>query len=175
VQAAASLGVAVARLRSAGHDLLIVDTPPAADRIVAAAVAAADIVVVPVRPSPDDLDAVGETVDLVTTAGRPMVFVVNSATRKARLTADAAIALSQHGTVCPSIIHRADIFAASALDGRTVAEVEPGGKPAYEIDGLWTYVAGKVGMTAAKKTPIVRSAKATLKVVDSSPDERIAG
>src|SRR3712207_7779186 len=59
------------------------------DRIVQLAVEAADLVVVPVRPSPDDLDAVGETADLVTAAGGKMVFVGNSATKRARLTSDA--------------------------------------------------------------------------------------
>nr|WP_294563159.1 ParA family protein [uncultured Rhodopila sp.] len=148
--AATALAGALPRLAKAGHDILIIDTPPAADRIVAFAIAAADLVVVPVRPSPDDLDAVGETVDLITAAGKPMVFVVNSATRKARLTSDAAIALSQHGTVSPAVLHRADVYASSALDGRTVSEADPGGKPAEEVADLWAYVGKRIGLQACK-------------------------
>jgi chromosome partitioning protein len=34
-----------------------------------------------------------------------MVFVVNAATPRARISAEAAIALSQHGTVAPVTIH----------------------------------------------------------------------
>ena len=79
---------------------------------------------------------VGETVDLIVAAKKPLVFVVNAATRKARLTSDAAIALSQHGTVSPSVLHRADIYAASALYGRTVSEADPKGKPAEEVAEL---------------------------------------
>jgi chromosome partitioning protein len=135
--AADQLAGAIPSLAKAGHQLLIVDTPPAADRIVALAVASANLVLVPVRPSPDDLDAVGETVDLVTVAKKPLIFVVNAATRKARLTSDAAIALSQHGTVSPAVLHRADVYAASALDGRTVAEVDLKGKPSEEVAALW--------------------------------------
>jgi chromosome partitioning protein len=148
--AATALAGALPHLAKAGHDILIIDTPPAADRIVAFAIAAADLVVVPVRPSPDDLDAVGETVDLITAAGKPMVFVVNSATRKARLTSDAAIALSQHGTVSPAVLHRADVYASSALDGRTVSEADPGGKPAEEVADLWAYVGKRIGLQACK-------------------------
>ena len=95
--AADHLSDAIAGLIAQGHEVLVVDTPPSADRIVSLAVAAADLVLVPVRPSPDDLDAIGETVDLVAATKKPMTFVVNSATRRARLTSDAAIALSQHG------------------------------------------------------------------------------
>ncbi len=148
--AASRLAGAIPSLVKAGHDILVIDTPPSADRIVSFAIAAADLVLVPVRPSPDDLDAVGETVDLIAAAKKPMVFVVNAATRKARLTSDAAIALSQHGTVSPSVLHRADVYAASALDGRTVSEVDPKGKPAEEVAELWAYVSRKLGMQACK-------------------------
>jgi chromosome partitioning protein len=164
--AATLLAGAIPSLERAGHQILIVDTPPAADRIVALAVASADLVLVPVRPSPDDLDAVGETVDLVAAAKRPMVFIVNAATRKARLTSDAAIALSQHGTVSPAVLHRADAYAASALDGRTVVEADPKGKPAEEVAALWAYVGKRLCLQACKHAdkPVGRPA---LKVVGS--------
>ena len=149
--AAMHLAKAIPRLAAAGHDFLVIDTPPAADKIVSLAVSAADLVLIPVRPSPDDLDAVGETVDLVIAQKRPMVFVVNSATKKARLTSDAAIALSQHGTVSPAILHRADAYAASALDGRTVGEMDPKGKPAEDVAALWVYVSKRLAMQACKQ------------------------
>jgi chromosome partitioning protein len=148
--AAGMLEGAIPRLAKSGHDILIVDTPPAPDRIVSMAIASADLVIVPVRPSPDDLDPVGETVDLATAAKKPMVFVVNSATRKANLTSDAAIALSQHGTVSPAILHRADAYASSALDGRTVSETDPKGKPAEDVAALWAYVGKRLGLQACK-------------------------
>jgi chromosome partitioning protein len=150
VAAASALAGAIPSLAKAGHDLLVVDTPPSADQIVALAIALADIIVVPVRPSPDDLDAVGETVDLITAAKKPMVFVVNSATRKARLTSDAAIALSQHGTVSPAVLHRADVYASSALDGRTVEEADPKGKAAEDVAALWAYICKRIGLQACK-------------------------
>lgn len=168
---AAALAKAIPRLAKAGHQLIIVDTPPAADEIVALAIAAADLVVVPVRPSPDDLDAVGETVDLVTSAKKPMVFVVNAATRKARLTSDAAIALSQHGTVSPAILHRADAYAASALDGRTVGESDPKGKPALEVNDLWDYVCKRLGMQASLHDGIPVGRKAGKLLVRSASKE----
>ena len=62
------------------------------------------------------------------------------------MTGDGAIALSQHGTVAPAILHRSDLYAASALDGLTVQEADPRGAPAHEVATLWQYVAKRVGL-----------------------------
>lgn len=148
--AAQQLDGAIPALRAQGYSLLLIDTPPAADEIVRLAVRAADLVLVPVRPSPDDLDAVGETADLVAGLNRPMVFVINSATKRARLTGDAAVALSQHGTVAPSTLHRSDAYAASALDGLTVQESDPRGAPSGEVSALWGYVAKRAGLITSE-------------------------
>ena len=103
-----------------------------------------DLVVIPTRPSPHDLRAVGATVDIVEEHERAMVFVVNSATRGARLTAEAAVALSQHGTVAPVMIHNRVDYAASMIDGRTVMEVSEESRSAKEIVALWEYIAERL-------------------------------
>lgn len=72
---------------------------------IAHVVKRADLVVVPTRPSPHDLRAVGPTVDIADTLNKPLVFVVNSATARARITSETAVALSQHGVVAPVTLH----------------------------------------------------------------------
>ncbi|PZP12891.1 MAG: chromosome partitioning protein ParA, partial [Sphingomonas hengshuiensis] len=74
----------------------------------------------------------------------PLIFVVNAATPKAKITSEAAVALSQHGTVAPITIHHRTDFAASMIDGRTVMEVDPSGKSAGEIEALWAYIADRL-------------------------------
>ncbi len=98
----------------------------------------------PTRPSPHDLRAVGATVDLCERSGKPLMFVVNAATPKARITAEAAVALSQHGTVAPITLHQRTDFAASMIDGRTVMEVDPNGRSAQEVAALWNYIADRL-------------------------------
>ena len=49
----------------AQFELCIIDTPPAAPEWLADALGAADLVLIPVRPSPDDLRAVGATIAAV--------------------------------------------------------------------------------------------------------------
>ena len=127
-------------LRKHGVQIVIVDTPPAITDSIRAVVRLADLVVIPTRPSPHDLRAVGATVDLVERCRRPMIFVVNGAAPRARITGDAAVALSQHGTVAPTTLHRRVDFASSMIDGHTVREVSPSSNSAAEITQLWNYV-----------------------------------
>jgi chromosome partitioning protein len=87
---------------------------------------------------------VGATVDLCERAGKPLVFVVNAATPKAKITSEAAVALSQHGTVAPITLHHRTDFAASMIDGRTVMEVDPESRSAAEIAALWRYIADRL-------------------------------
>jgi len=107
-------------------------------------ISVAELIVVPTRPSPHDLRAVGATVDLCERAGKPLIFVVNAATAKARITGEAAVALSQHGTVAPVTLHHRTDFAASMIDGRTVMEVDPQGRSAQEMAALWNYLADRL-------------------------------
>jgi chromosome partitioning protein len=131
-------------LRQQGFKLAMIDTPPAITMAIQSVIQVAELIVVPTRPSPHDLRAVGATVDLCDRAGKPLLFVVNGATPKARITTEAAVALSQHGTVAPVTVHHRTDFAASMIDGRTVMETDPNGKSAAEIAGLWAYVADRL-------------------------------
>ena len=127
-------------LRQQGFRMAVIDTPPAITMAIQSVIQVAELIVIPTRPSPHDLRAVGATVDLCERAGKPLIFVVNGATPKARITSEAAVALSQHGTVAPITLHHRTDFAASMIDGRTVMETDPRGKSAGEVAGLWAYI-----------------------------------
>ena len=126
--------------RAAGFKLVVIDTPPAVTKAISEVVSFADLVILPTRPSPHDLRAVGPTIDIVESRKKPMIFALNAATPRAKITMEAAVALSQHGTVAPVTIYNRTDFAASMIDGRTVMEVDPSGKSAEEIKGLWEYI-----------------------------------
>ncbi|HWL46617.1 MAG TPA: ParA family protein [Sphingomonadaceae bacterium] len=140
----ARLSADLEMLRQQGFRLAVIDTPPAITMAIQSVIQVAELIVIPTRPSPHDLRAVGATVDLCDRAGKPLLFVVNGATAKARITYEAAIALSQHGTVAPVTIHNRTDFAASMIDGRTVMEVDPKSRSAGEIAALWNYVADRL-------------------------------
>ncbi len=127
-------------LRAQGFKLAVIDTPPAITMAIQSVIAVSELIVIPTRPSPHDLRAAGATVELVDRAGKSLVFVINAATPRARITSEAAIALSQHGTVAPVTIHQRTDFASSMIDGRTVMELHPEGRSAREIVKLWQYL-----------------------------------
>lgn len=131
---------ALAGLERMGIRIAIIDTPPAITQSISKVVAHADLVLVPTRPSPHDLRAVGATVNIAERHNKPLIFVVNAATARARITGESAVALSQHGTVAPVTIHHRVDFAASMIDGRTVGEVVPNSASAKEISELWIYI-----------------------------------
>jgi chromosome partitioning protein len=150
------LGEDLQKMRDLGVELVIFDTPPAITATIEQVIRVCDLVVIPTRPSPHDLRAAGATVDLVENLGKPLVFVVNGATPRARITAEAAIALSQHGTVAPVTIHHRTEFAASMIDGRTVMELACNPRSAEEITQLWEYIADRLaryGHPATAETP----------------------
>jgi chromosome partitioning protein len=134
------LGHALAELKAAGVKLAFIDTPPAITASISHVVGFADLVIVPTRPSPHDLRAVGATVDIAERHKKPVIFVLNAATARARITGESAVALSQHGVVAPVTIHHRVDFAASMVDGRTVGEVLQKSASAKEISDLWNYI-----------------------------------
>ncbi|CAN5181734.1 hypothetical protein BH10PSE13_BH10PSE13_19330 [soil metagenome] len=140
----ARLAADLETLRLQGFKLAVIDTPPAITMAIQSVISVAELIVVPTRPSPHDLRAVGATVELCERAQKPLIFVVNAGTPKARITAEAAVALSQHGTVAPITVHHRTDFASSMIDGRTVMELDPNCKSAKEIEALWSYIADRL-------------------------------
>ena len=131
-------------LGAAGFAYAFIDTPPAITESIRSVVSLADMVLIPTRPSPHDLRAVGQTVELAVQANRPFAFTVTQAKANARLTVQAMAALSEHGVVAPAIIHDRVDFASSMIDGRTVLEVDPRGRSAGEIGELWRFVKARI-------------------------------
>ena len=131
-------------LSAAGYAYAFIDTPPAITEAIRSVVAQADFVLIPTRPSPHDLRAVGRTVELAVEARRPFAFAVTQAKTNSRLTVQAMAALSEHGVVASAIVHDRVDYAASMIDGRTVLEVDPRGRSAGEVVELWRFVKARL-------------------------------
>jgi chromosome partitioning protein len=128
------------RLRASGVGSVWIDTPPSVHGWIGELVALADLALIPVRPTPDDLDAVGQTIDLVDAAGVAFAFVISQAKPRTRLAADAYPALAQHGKVAPAALHDRVDYASAALRGLGVTEHAPRSSAAEEIGQLLKYV-----------------------------------
>jgi chromosome partitioning protein len=100
----------------------------------------ADLVLVPVRPSPSDLWAVSATVAVLKRVGTPFLFVVNQATLNANITAQAIASLSHYGPVAETIIANRVHYAAAMTDGHTAPELASKGQTAQEMASLWNNI-----------------------------------
>jgi chromosome partitioning protein len=128
------------QLREAGARLVVVDTPPSVHPFVRELVEVADLVLVPVRPSPDDLGAIGPTLELIEAAGRPFAFVITQARPRTRLAAEALRVLAEHGRVAPTVMHDRADYPVAAVSGQAASEAAPEGKAALEVADLLGFV-----------------------------------
>ena len=145
------LPVLIEKAALAGAGLVIVDTAPNADQSALIAARAADLIVIPCRPSVYDLAAILASVDLTAIAKRPHVAVINAAPVQGEVAADAAANLTEQGVVVsPVTIHQRAAFPNSAISGRGVQEYEPRGKAAVEIMALFRDVMARAGVAVAE-------------------------
>ncbi len=132
------------RLASKGCTLAIIDTPGTNDMSVAAALRAADLCLIPARPSVADIEATHPTLYMIRKLGKDFAFVLNQAPAHNRRPSEAAAALNRIGVLAlPYIVERNDHQDALAV-GLAASEFAPDGKAAEEIRALWAWIKSKL-------------------------------
>ncbi len=123
-------------------DLVIIDTPPAAGPQAFTAAQAADLILIPCRPSLIDLDAIRRTAQLVKSAGIPAFVVFNAAPHSATTLLEDARAIVKGAELVPApvVLRERSAYRASWPLGKAVVETEPKGKAAKEISELKDWV-----------------------------------
>lgn len=123
-------------------ELVIIDTPPAAGPQALTAAQAADIVLIPCRPSLVDLDAIRRTAQLVKSAGVPAFVVFNAAPHSATTLLEDARAIVEGAGLIPApvVLRERSAYRASWPVGKTVIETEPRSKAAKELSELRDWV-----------------------------------
>jgi len=139
------LGAELDRLRRS-HDVLIVDSPPQIDTDARLAVRGADLVLVPLQPSPPDLWAAEGTLALAEAERRPARLVFNRAPASGRLREEVAadVARRGHPVLATALGNRAGIAGAFAR-GLGIVEMAPKSVAATELRALLAEVEGIVG------------------------------
>jgi chromosome partitioning protein len=124
------------------YTLAIIDTPGTDSPATHNAMSAADLCLVPLRPTRPDGLAVAPTVHALITGKRHFAFVLSQCptTPKGSRAAEMAAGLGSLGLLGePLICQRADYQDAFAA-GKGVTEYAPEGKAADEISQLWAWV-----------------------------------
>jgi chromosome partitioning protein len=143
-----SAGHSVAALQGAGIDELIIDLPPGIPTYVAKLIPQADVVLVPCRPSPDDLAAVGAVAEALTEHPK-WAFVLTQTLHRSRLTDGALRQLAALGRVAPVSLGARQDYPLAAIEGMAAVEF-PGTKGATEATQLRAYVNTMLGIKNGK-------------------------
>ncbi len=129
------------RLRASDFDYVFIDTPGVDSPGSLAAIRAADLCVVPCRPTPADLRAFKPTLAAIYRLEKKFAFVLNQTPPRSYRVRDAADGLAVLG-VLPDVnlVMRNDHQDALGL-GQGVTEYNPTGAAAQEIRSLWSWIA----------------------------------
>ena len=132
------------QLRQDGFTLAIIDCAATDNALSRAAIGAADLCLIPARPSPADIEAALPTLSAVRMLHKPFAFILNQTPARSFRIAEAAIALNSAGLLAlPYIVQRNDHQDALG-SGAGVTEYLPNGKAAAEIRDLWRWVWNKL-------------------------------
>lgn len=125
-----------------GYDHVVIDGPPRVTDLARSAIASADIVMIPVQPSPYDVWACQEVVTLIREASvfkenLKSVFAINRKITNTAIGRDVADALSGFEIrVLQAHICQRVAFAETAATGQTVLETDSKSAAAEEIKAL---------------------------------------
>jgi chromosome partitioning protein len=124
------------------YDVVVIDGSPRVSELGRAAIMASDLVLIPVQPSPYDVWASAETVNLIKEArqfkeGLEAFFVINRKIVNTAIGRDVVAALAGFGLpVCERALNQRVVYAESAARGLAVIEAEPESQAAMEIERL---------------------------------------
>jgi len=124
-------------------DFVVIDGAPQAADLAVSAIKASDFILIPVQPSPYDIWATADLVELIkqrieiTDGHLQAAFVVSRAIKGTRIGAEVADALAGYGLpVLSTRITQRVIYPSTAAAGTTVLEADPEGDAAAEIWAL---------------------------------------
>ena len=122
-----------------GYDWVIIDGPPRVNELARSAIAACSLVLIPVQPSPFDVWAAKDIIDIVKEFSIPKPtletrFLVNRLFQNTMLGTEVKEALASFGIpVLENVICNRTEYAKAARVGLTALETEPNGAAAHEV------------------------------------------
>jgi chromosome partitioning protein len=112
---------------------VIIDSPPHTETEARTAIRAADLIIIPVQPSPTDLWATKATLELAKNERIPVRVVLNRVPANSRLAATIAAELPE---LADTTLGNRVLSASSLLEGRSATEVDPTSAAASEVKSL---------------------------------------
>jgi len=133
----AELDAKLTALKEAGASYLFIDTAPSLGAVNAELFAHADVILIPLNPTPADLRALVKALPLIRKSGKPFFFVLARVRPNLKSNDGTAVALESLGLVLPTRMHERIIYADTFAHGRTALDIDPEGVAAREVTSIW--------------------------------------
>lgn len=117
------------------HDYIIIDSPPHTEADAKTAIREADLVLLPVQPSPTDLWATQATLKLAKDERKLVKVVLNRVSPNSKMAQMALDTLGQED-VLENMLGNRVLFASALVEGRTATETSPSHVAAQEVKAL---------------------------------------
>ena len=141
---ATALPKALATLKDAGFDLVVIDTPGIDSPAPNAAMRVSDLCLIPCRPTATDLRGCLPTVQSLIRLEKPFGFVLTQCPSRSARVDETRAGLAALGLIAePPLVSRADHQDAMA-GGMGVTEFNETGAAANEIRQLWNWIENKL-------------------------------
>jgi chromosome partitioning protein len=137
-----------------GCTVAIIDTAATINTLSADAIGAADLCLIPARPSPADIEAALPTISTARKLDKRLAFILNQTPARSNRASEAASALNSAGVLAlPYIVQRNDHQDALGA-GLGVTEYDSRGQAAEEMRGLWRWIWQSLTMESLDHGPI---------------------
>jgi chromosome partitioning protein len=157
---APQLDEVIARLRDSHYDYVFIDTPGVDSPGTLSAIRAADLCIIPCRPTPADLRAFKPTLAAIYRLEKRFAFVLNQTPPRSYRVRDAADGLAVLGVLPDvNVVMRNDHQDAIGM-GQGVTEFNPKGQAAKEIRQLWSWIEKRTQFTKEKQSKVFKDVKA---------------
>ncbi len=147
----AAIAQALDKLRAREASYCFIDTAPSREADVLSLLKLADLVIVPVQPSPSDIWSAAATFQLLKAEGIHFVFVMTRTKTNASITAQSVALLSRYGEVAATFVADRTAYAAAMTDGRTAQELIAKGPAATEMAALWKNIKAAIPTHSQQK------------------------
>ena len=131
-------------LKSAGAAYLFIDTAPSIGGVNPDLFAVADLILIPLNPTPTDLRALVKGLPTIKQSGKPFQFMLARVRANLRSNDAVTMALDALGLVLPNRMHQRVIYSESFAHGKTAFEIEPKGVAAQELTTIWVSVKERI-------------------------------
>ena len=142
----------IAEAKRNGAELIFIDTAAFEQKILTASILIADLIIIPCRPTAQDVQYLTATTDIVSIHQKPAAIVLNQVEPRLPETEQARALITKLGlSLSPIHLSKAVAYQRAIAAGLGVTEFEPTGKAAQEILSLLTWISRLLYLSPTKQ------------------------